>query len=305
MVDADLNRRLLATWDGKYLADGHATNRGFAGDYSEAFTIESGFTIDDQVIADQQQVIAALAELFEAAETPLERERLGYLYGQVGFMDPYAQAWREGVQLHQLIMAQQERRRSGDAEGAAATICEQGVPLWISMLQHTRAATLSFQHTVATRNDLGMLASVHNKFVRIATFRFRASLLEFVEELSPEAEAAYAATLAPDVDLPAALIVPTRPTRLGPGERATLTAIAPGTLEVSCVELQWRQLGSDAWRAIPMRFAGRRTYVYDFCMPSGTAAIEYRIHATFAAAPAPIVLIAPPAGGATSYVISQ
>ena len=44
LADADLNRRLLATWDGKYLPDGHATNRGFAGDYSEAFTIESGFT---------------------------------------------------------------------------------------------------------------------------------------------------------------------------------------------------------------------------------------------------------------------
>ena len=260
----------MATWDGKYLADGHATNRGFAGDYSEAFTIESGFTIDDQVIADQQQVIAALAELFEAAETPLERERLGYLYGQVRFMDPYAQAWREGVQLHQLIMAQQERRRSGDAEGAAATICEQGVPLWISLLRHTRAAALSFQHTVATRNDLGMLASVHNKFVRIATFRFRASLLEFVEELSPEAEAAYAATLAPDVDLPAALIVPTRPTRLAPGERATIYGDCPRyvTSELCRAAVAAVGLGRLAGDSDEHWPAGVRTCTTSVCRPA-------------------------------------
>jgi hypothetical protein len=305
LADADLNRRLLATWDGEYLPDGHATNRGFSGDYSEAFTIESGFTIADQVLADQQQMIAGLADLFGAAATPLERERLGYLYGQVRFLDPYAQAWREGVELHRLIMAQHARRRQGDMEGAAATMCEEGVALWIRLLGHTREAVLSFQHTVATRNDLGMLASVHNKFVRIATFRFRASLLEFMEELPPEAEAAYAAALGPDTELPASLIVPTRPTRLAPGESATITAIAPGVLEVSGVELLWRKLGTEAWQAVPLALVGRRTFAYDFCMPPGVETLEYKVQATFAASPAPVIVTAPPAGGATSYVISQ
>lgn len=305
LADADLNRRLLATWDGVYLPDGHATNRGFSGDYSEAFTIESGFAIADQVIAEQQLMIAALAALLEAAETPLERERLGYLYGQVRFMDPYAQAWREGVELHKLIMAQQARRQQGDADGATTVMCEQGVPLWISLLRHTRAAVLSFQHTVATRNDLGMLASVHNKFVRIATFRFRASLLEFLEELPPEAEAAYAAALGPDMELPAALIVPTRPTRLAPGECATVTAVAPGMLEVSSVELLWRRLGAGAWQAVSMSLVGRRTYAYELGMQPGVETIEYKVQATFASSPTPMVLTAPPAGGATSYVISQ
>jgi hypothetical protein len=303
--DADLNRRLLATWDGEYLPDGHATNRGFSGDYSEAFTIESGFPIDEKVIADQQQMIAGLAALFAAAETPLEKERLGYLYGQVRFMDPYAQAWREGVELHKLIMALQERKAQGDGEGAAAAMREQGVPLWISLLGHTREAVLSFQHTVATRNDLGMLASIHNKFVRIATFRFCASLLEFMEELPPEAEVAYAAALGPDTELPAALIVPTRPTRLSPGESVTITAVAPGMLEVSSVQLLWRRPGAEAWQAVPLTAAGRRTYKYDFQLPPGVGSVEYKVQATFAASPAPVVVTAPPAGGATAYVISQ
>lgn len=305
LEDADRNRRLLATWDGEIRPDGHATNRGFSGDYSEAFTIESGFTIADQVIADQQQMIAALAELLGEAATPLERERLGYLYGQVRFMDPYAQAWREGVELHQLILAQHERRRAGDAEGATAAIREQGVPLWVRLLGHTREAVLSFQHTVATRNDLGMLASIHNKFVRIATFRFHASLLEFLPALPPEAEAAYSAALAPDMELSAALIVPTRPTRLLPGEKVAITAVAPGAAEVHCVELLWRELHRDGWQALPMALVGRRTYALDFGLPPGVSAVEYKVQATFAASPSPLVVTAPPAGGVAAYVISQ
>jgi hypothetical protein len=305
LADADLNRRLLATWDGETLPDGHATNRGFSGDYSEAFTIESGFAIADEVLEGQRQMIGALAELLGAAESPLEKERLGYLLGQVRFLDPYAQAWREGVELHKLIMAQQERKAQGDPVDAEAAMRSQGVSLWISLLGHTREAVLSFQHTVATRNDLGMLASIHNKFVRIATFRLRASLLEFMDELPPEAEAAYAAALAPDTELAGALIVPTRPTRLAPGECVTITAVAPGMLQVSGVELVWRPLGAGAWQALPMSQAGRRTYVHTFCMPPTAGAIEYKVQATFAASPAPLVVTAPPRGGATSYIISQ
>jgi hypothetical protein len=126
-----------------------------------------------------------------------------------------------------------------------------------------------------------------------------------MEELPPQAEAAYAAALAPDTDLAAALIVPTRPTRLAPGECATITAVVPGMLEVSSVALLWRGLDAGAWQAVPLALAGRRTYVYDFCMPPGGGPIEYKLQATFAASPAPVVVTAPPAGGATTYVISQ
>lgn len=134
LVDVDDNRRLLSTWNGEYLPDGHHINQGFAGDYSEAFTIESGLEIPDRLVAEQQVVIAELGELLDGAESPLERERLGYLWGQIRFLDPYAQAWRKGVLLHKLIMAQQERRSQGDAAGAAAKIRQEGVPLWVSAI---------------------------------------------------------------------------------------------------------------------------------------------------------------------------
>ena len=99
--------------------------------------------------------------------------------------------------------------------------------------------------------------------------------------------------------------MPTRPTRLAPGECVTLTAVAPGMLEVSCIELLWRPLGGDAWQAIPMGPVGRRTYALEFQLPPAVVAVEYKIQATFAASPSPVVLCAPPAGGATAYVISQ
>lgn len=304
LADVDKNRRLLATWNGEYLPDGHHVNQGFSGDYSEAFTIESGFTIPDRLMADQQAVITALGALLAEAEAPWERERLAYLFGQIRFLDPYAQAWRNGVKLHQLILAQRARARQGDSAGAATVIRAEGVPLWIELLGHVRKAVLSFQHTVATRNDLGMLASIHNKFVRIATFRLRASLLEFLEELPAAAEAAYQACLAPDTELPAALIVPTRPTRLAPGESVTITAIAPGLLEVTAVALGWRRLGSPAWQSIPMTHVGRRTYTATVAMAGDAQGIEYKVEATFAASPAPVIVTAP-AGGGAGYLITR
>lgn len=296
---------MLATWNGEYLPDGHHVNQGFSGDYSEAFTIESGFEIPDRLIDAQQAVIAELDALLDEAESPLERERLGYLFGQVRFLDPYAQAWRKGVGLHQLIMAQQARKQQGDAAGAAAEIRAVGVPLWIEILGHVREAVLSFQHTVATRNDLGMLASVHNKFVRIATFRFSASLLEFLDELPLAAEAAYQQALAPD-ELPALLFVPTRPTRLAPGESVIITAVAPGSHEVAAVTLWWRSLDQPDWATLSMQNSGRRTFTAELAMPQRAEwGVAYYVEAHFAAAPAPLRLTAPASAPEQSYLITQ
>jgi len=306
LESADRERKLLATWNGEFQPDGRHVIQGFAGDYSEAFTIESGFQIPDRVIASQREVIAELDALLSEAESPLEQERLGYLLGQVRFLDPYAQAWRKGVALHKLITAQQERKRQGDIQGAAAEILSNGVPLWIEILAHVREAVLSFQHTIATRNDLGMLASVHNKFVRIATFRFMASLLEFLEELPAEAKAAYHAALAPDTDLPALLFVPTRPTRLAPGEVITITAVAPGTHEVAVVNLWWRSLDQPDWQMLRMNNVGRRTFAGELVMPQHVGwGIEYYVEAEFASAPSPLRLVAPPSAPAKGYLITR
>jgi hypothetical protein len=84
----------------------------------------------------------------------------------------------------------------------------------------------------------------------------------------------------------------------------TITAVCPGALEVSEVVLEWRPAGGSAWQAVPMCLVGRRTYAVEFVMPAGSKQVEYRVRAVFAAAPAPLVAVAPPAGGRLAYVIS-
>jgi hypothetical protein len=301
----DAEQPLLSTWTGRIRDDGHYEHQQLAGDYGEAFTVHEGTKIPDEKLTAQVKIIEELDRLLQAAATREERERLGYLAGQIRFLDPYAHAWRAGIALHALIAEHYPRLKQNEPDAAIAAVREQGLPLWLELIGHVREAVLAFQRTVATRNDLGMLASIHNKFVRIATFRLRESLLEFLDELPPDAEAAAAAALAPDTALEGALIVPTRPTRLRPGETVRITAIAPGTREPTALYLVWRHIGADSPERLPLRHAGRRTYTIDFAMPHGAdLGIEYYVEATFAGAPAPLVVLAPPSAPDRPYVIT-
>ena len=54
---------------------------------------------------------------------------------------------------------------------------------------------IEYQAVIATRNDLGQLASMQNKFVRLALERLRLSIKEFVDELPAEMDQAYAAAV--------------------------------------------------------------------------------------------------------------
>lgn len=301
----DGERSLLSTWTGEKSPDGHALYKDFAGDYGEAFTVESGHQIPERLLAAQLEVIHELEQLLQQATTPRERERLGYLHGQIGFLDPYARAWRAGVELHTLIKDQVARCERGEQELAHIDIGERGIALWIALLGYVREAVLAFQHTVSTRNDLGMLASLHNKLVRIATFRLRESLLEFLDPLPDGAQQALDDALAPDNQLAATVIVPTRPTRLRPGEAIEITAIAPGALETVGAELLWRRIGARAWEREAMQCAGRRTYTYRLTMPPDVdLGIEFCVEATFAASPEPLRVRAPQPGGMAGYVVT-
>ena len=90
LEQADTSRSLLSTWTGELRADGHAMHRDYAGDYSEAFLVDKDFDVPEAILTAQAQTIAQLDALVQAAATPIERERLSYLHGQVRFIDPYA-----------------------------------------------------------------------------------------------------------------------------------------------------------------------------------------------------------------------
>ena len=119
-------------------------------------------------------------------------------------------------------------------DGAAATA------LWLQLAPEVRKAVLAFETAVATRNDLGTLASIQNKFVRLALYRLPLSIQELLGEMPPEIEAARQAALAPAPDAPSRLIVPTRPTMLGAKDSVRLMAIVTGAVAPSAVTLHTR-----------------------------------------------------------------
>ena len=158
---------------------------------------------------------------------------------------------------------------------------------------------LHFQRIVATRNDLGALASMHNKFVRLALVRLRLSIKEYLGELPPETEALLEQVTRPDPDAPLRLVVPTCPTLLATGEKVRLLVVAPGPGEVSGFGLRTRSRRSREWTTAPARLLGRRTYevtLGPFAAESGL--VDYYVFANGGK------LVAPPEAPQHTYTLT-
>ncbi|MCW5978912.1 MAG: hypothetical protein KIT09_12580 [Bryobacteraceae bacterium] len=292
LTAADRDRTLLSTWTGE-IKDGHAETREFSGDYSEAFTFWADYEPDPKVAASQKEVAASLRALADGAATPLERERLDYLAGHVGFLVPYTEAWILAHRLHGVLKAADELRKAGRKEDARSKVAAEGVPLWLKLAPEVRAAMLRFQRIVATRNDLGTLASKHNKFIRLALVRLRLSIKEFLGELPEETEKAFAEAIAPDAEARPRLFVPTRPTMLARGETVRVMVVTTGEAPVRGVFLHTRAHGAKRWTATPAKHLGRRTYEARLTLPAGSAALaEYYFSADVGSEK----LVAPPEG---------
>jgi hypothetical protein len=130
---------------------------------------------------------------------------------------------------------------------------------------------LQFQAIVATRNDLGQLASMQNKFVRIALERLRLSIKEFLIDeirldLPPEMDRPYAAAISPEGANPLRLFLPTRPSLLQPGDSLRLFINVSGEInvtgerEVVPVQLFTRRQGAQQWASSDAPHAGRNVY---------------------------------------------
>ena len=124
-----------------------------------------------------------LRALTEEASSAAENERLNYFTRQVEFLVPYADSWSAAFQLNQILQKAGELKKSGNPEQAKALVQEQGIPLWLKLAPEVREAILSFQKVVSTRNDLGALAAIHNKYERVALVRLMASLKEYLREM--------------------------------------------------------------------------------------------------------------------------
>jgi len=244
---ADRDRTLLSTGT-RDLKDGHVVTHEFSGDYNEAFTFWNKYEPDALVVASQKEVAASMAALVGQAQSPEEKERLAYLSGHVEFLVPYTEAWTLAHRIQAVLDTKDKGRITAEA-----------VPMWLKLAPQVRDAMLVFQGIVATRNDLGTLASMQNKLVRLALYRLPLSIQERLGELPTGMDAAVQQALTAPANEPARLIVPTRPTLLGSGDAVRIMAIVVGGASPSAVTLHTRAPGG-AWSAAPMKLLGRRTY---------------------------------------------
>lgn len=300
LTDTDREQKLLCTGT-KEMKDGHMVQHEFSGDYNEAFTFWNEYEPDPGIVESQKQVAAALRALVGGAASPAEKERLEYLTRHVEFLVPYTTAWIGAHRLHLLLAKAAELKQAGKAEDARRLVANEGVPMWVALAPEVRRAVLDFQSIVSTRNDLGTLASMHNKLVRLGLVRLRLSLQEFLGELPPETEALFAELIKPDTNAPARLFVPTRPSMLAKGEKVRIMIVAAGQAPVRSVLLHTRAAGAAQWTATPAKLMGRRTYQATLG-PFDTEAplADYFVSASVGAAR----LVSPPAGEKKPHTIT-
>jgi len=201
-----------------------------------------------------------LRALTDAAASPAERERLNYLARFVEFLTPYAESWSLAQRLHLKLQDAGEMKKQNKAEEARQLILTEGVPLWLQLAPKVREVFLDYQEIVSTRNDQGQLASMHNKYERLALYRLRASMKEFLGELPEEVERLFSESREADRRAAPRAFVPTRPTLLRKGERFRITVVVPGAAKVARATLFTRVQDQQPWTSAPMKLEGRRTY---------------------------------------------
>ena len=300
LQDADLNRKLLCTGTDE-MKDGHIVQHEFSGDYDEAFTFWKDYEPSSAVLQTQKDVAETLRRIAGDARTPVEKERLEYLVKHIEFLIPYSSAWLLAHRMHGLLADAAKAKAAGKAEEAASKVREEVVPLWLKLAPEVRRAVLDFQSIIATRNDLGTLASMQNKFVRLALIRLRLSMLEYLGELPPETEKLFAEITQPDISAPARLIVPTRPSMLAAEDSVRIMILATGNQPVDSVVLHTRLRDAREWSAATARLKGRRTYeAFLGGFGAGASLAEYYVTAKVGA----MTLVAPLNAPANSYLVT-
>ena len=257
--DADLHQKVLHTGTDQ-VQDGHVVTREWAADYDQGFLYWRDYEPQKEIVESQKEVAKALNEIAENSESPLERERTEYLAGFVGFAVPYTQAWVIAHHLNAILEDASKLKASGKAAEARRKMAGEGVPLYLEMAPLVRKTMLEYQDIVATRNDLGQLASMHNKFVRLALVRLQLSMAEYLNEVPADVQDIFEQALQPDSKRRARIFVPTRPGILRNDECFRIMIVAPGSLPIENVSVHTRAQKDSNWRHTPAKLLGRRTY---------------------------------------------
>jgi hypothetical protein len=260
LEETDRGRLILCTWTGKIKPDGHSETNEYSGDYAEGFTFWDDHVPSEVVLRSQTEVARQLRALTDSASSPAEHERLNYLTRFVEFLTPYSESWTLAHNLNLKLQKAGDLKKANKAAEAHQFILAEGVPLWLQLAPKVREVFLEYQEIVSTREDQGQLASMHNKYERLALYRLRASMKEFLGELPPEVEDAFARLREPDGKADTRAFVPTRPTILREGEHVTINVVVPGPVKVVRATLFTHAQGSQGWSPTPMKLVQRRTY---------------------------------------------
>lgn len=259
-VDCDLRRDISSTFLGTYNQQGYANTMSLTADPGAGFRYsESGENL--AVLPKQMSTAKAFEQLVREAQSPTEKNRIGYFSGFVNFMVPYCEAFEKAHQLGLVLDEAVKLRSAGKESEAKSYVMQHGVPLWLTIASLARQVMLDFQAVIATRNDQGQLASMQNKFVRISLERLRLSIQEFVDELPPSMNQAYLASTSAHGANISRIFIPTRPSLLNPEESLRLFIVAPGTEDAPAKVMFHTQLeGQTAWRMQTAIHAGRSVY---------------------------------------------
>jgi hypothetical protein len=303
LEDTDRDRLILCSWTGQ-VKDGHSEIHEYSGDYDEAFQFWNGYDIPDSVKNSQAEVGQQLRALADSASSPAERERLNYLTRFVEFLTPYCESWSLAFRLNQKLHQASELKKQKKASEARNLILNEGVPLWLDIAPLVREVFLDYQEIVSTRNDLGQLASMHNKYERLALYRLRASMKEFLGELPPETEQLFVEVRQPDPKAQARAFVPTRPTVLRKGEHARISAVVVGAGQVARVTLFSRAGDSDQWKLSPMSLTGRRTYAGEIQWQDTGPLMDYYVQADIDVGGVQKAFTSPPEAPARFYTVT-
>ena len=300
-IDCDLGRKIASTYTSRTNDQGFAEHIEIAADYNEAFNYRSNEP--NASLLDSQRLVAEQVHaLARSASSPLECERLNYLAGSIGLTVPYCDAYVNAHKLEGVLARAAALRKDGNEAEAGRIVAEEGVPLWTALAAQIRAAVLEFQFIVSTRNDLGQLASMQNKVVRIALERLKLSLQEFLGDLPASAEQAYADAIAENSSASPRVFLPTRPSLLIAGEALRLFIVCPGIPENASISFLVRSSGTDQWKSIPVAHDGRSVYSALLGPFSGNSGrIEYRAEIRSVSG----VLSAPPAGAYSATILDR
>ncbi len=305
LEDTDRDRLILCSWTGKLKKDGHSEVNEYSGDYAEGFTFWDDHVPSEGILKSQAGVARQLRALTDAASSPAEHERLNYLARFVEFLTPYSQSWTLAHNLHLKLQQASELKKQNKAAEARQLILTEGVPLWLQIAPKVHEVFADYQEIVSTREDQGQLASMHNKYERLALDRLRASMKEFLGELPPEVEQAFAESREADAHAAPRAFVPTRPTVLRKGEHVHINVVVPGPAKVVRATLFTRSQDTHTWSSAPMKLVERRTYTADLpWRESAGPLLDYYVAAEVEAGGTKKIITTPPEAPQRFYAVT-